>query len=549
MMNRTHALKALIAIGSAAVGCGGPAPVTEAAMPEQKSAAEAVGDPECSAEMLSGSSSPLIVDWPATARGDLEVTMGQSVAVVSYSCEAGVKLLADCRVAGDYGYAGVSVKSSTISLSSADEVSANLSGGAVLPAAVKAELSRGNSLHLGYFLVGKQSAARPFVARDELEGRCDGATHFVRRADVGAFAMKSGARASFASAVELFGQGAAVSNESSKSIDKRDGDPKSCESADPDAKTPPKSCRALIRVTLLPIDDKPLAKLSKKEREARGGTTAGMGCPAGFIMTGGKCTKPAAEAESVAHLCPLGDAPECRKQCSRGDRGSCDRYAELIMREQEGHLQAKELREQMLAACTEGDLGAACLVAGTLENGYTEKARELFVRGCRVGNLGACEQMKFSVLDPEKGSGLTADPTRYFSVLETGCRAGAAGACQVLAEHYVSGEGVTKDGVEAERYAQRACNGGAHGGCELLAAIRLSEKACKAASLSHRSDGCKLATGSDEKGAVKLLIRACDLDPLGCLPAKSLQDACKDHGLCDAFGGRTIVVDPSTQVG
>lgn len=533
-----------------ASACGGdPAgAVSKATLPETQTAADVIDDPKCSDESLEKGSNPLIIDWPATQRGDLEVVMKESVAIVDYSCDGGVKLLADCSAAGDYGFVGVSVKSSTISLESADEIAANLSGGAVIPASFKAELQRGNSLQLAFMLVGKQSAARPFLSRAELVGRCDGATHFVRRADVGAFAMTSGARSSVSAAADIFGQAASAGSSTQKDVAKTDGKPAACKSADPDAENPPRDCQALIRVTLLPIDDKPVAEAAKAvEKVIKGGGDVQAGCPGDFVLIEGKCQKPATGEEPVAYLCDYDKPAECQTQCERGDYGSCSLYAMRYMWADEGPELTKDLHDSFKAACDQAQAGPACYLAG-MQIGDPAKALPFFVKGCGAGSTLACDRARGELLE-----GTNKDPQRYFDALAHGCSGGSPGACGILARHYAAGDQVTQDLTRAMKLAARGCNGGSALGCELLAARELSEAACEAAGLSDHLDpqtGCSsVAAGKSLEQGVKHLIRGCDLDKYSCLKAKALQDKCGDLGLCDAFGGRIIVLDPETQMG
>src|SRR5512138_1073126 len=122
----------------AVVGCS-PGAITKQTLPDDnQTAAEAVGDPKCTPEMVQSGASPLVVDWDASKRSDLEVAMKGGVVIASYTCEKGVTILPDCSVPGEYGYMGVSLKSEKINFDSADDVGANFGVGATIPIDIKA---------------------------------------------------------------------------------------------------------------------------------------------------------------------------------------------------------------------------------------------------------------------------------------------------------------------------------------------------------------------------------------------------------------------------
>jgi uncharacterized protein len=56
-------------------------------------------------------------------------------------------------------------------------------------------------------MVGKRKTTWANALQQDLRGNCDGATHFVRGATVGAFAMRSGVMGRARSVAELFGAG------------------------------------------------------------------------------------------------------------------------------------------------------------------------------------------------------------------------------------------------------------------------------------------------------------------------------------------------------
>src|SRR6185503_1151674 len=81
-----------------AIGCGG---VPGSTPPDAPTAAEATG--RLSVKAVEGPSSPLIVDWKAEQRADLEEVIADGVAIVAWD-DQGLRLLRRCRLDGEYGY-------------------------------------------------------------------------------------------------------------------------------------------------------------------------------------------------------------------------------------------------------------------------------------------------------------------------------------------------------------------------------------------------------------------------------------------------------------
>ena len=82
-------------------------------------------------------------------------------------------------------------------LETADEIAANVpSLGKALSGELSASLARGSTLKLAMVLVGKKrtTVAQATTARLAGPEACAGATHFVRGAFVGAFALSTGTR-------------------------------------------------------------------------------------------------------------------------------------------------------------------------------------------------------------------------------------------------------------------------------------------------------------------------------------------------------------------
>jgi uncharacterized protein len=204
-----------------------------------------------------GSPEPLLVDWPATARANLEVAMHDGIAIVAYAPSGpnpGVKLLPNCSAPGNYGYVGTSVKEQVVRLESADELKANLPlGGLGIAAKLGADFQKGAVVDVAMMMVGKFRTTKSSATKSELKGECKGATHMVRGAIAGAFAVEKGTKVEAKAAAEVFGAGVGGKTGNSSDFKLKDGNVAACQKADPSASAPPTQCAALIRLDLVEL--------------------------------------------------------------------------------------------------------------------------------------------------------------------------------------------------------------------------------------------------------------------------------------------------------
>ncbi|MCA9627874.1 MAG: sel1 repeat family protein [Myxococcales bacterium] len=352
----------------------------------------------------------LVVDMDPNDRLQLEAAMSEGVAVVHYDCD-GIRLLSDCRVQGGYGFKGTTLKEQVIQLETADEVAANLpSVGRVLAVDLQAELSRGASLDVAVAMVGRSKASRVSLGTSDLKGECEGATHFVRGATLGAFAMSQGTRGKARVAAEIFGAGASAGTMSKRLAKQRDGDARACQASTSKALSPPNQCGALIRLELKPIVNGNAPQ--EPDLEVRD-------CPEGFAFQGGKC---AVAAPGSARFCDPDDESDCEAQCVAGNADSC-----------------------------------AVLGYHYLERDQLATAAPLFKRGCEGGNLLACHNYGFAYY---MGQGVPQDYARARDLFTRVCEGGEAVGCSGLALLYAEGHGVPQSNATAFELYNMACNAG-----------------------------------------------------------------------------------------
>lgn len=416
---------AALTMGVAA--CGGPpvGSVGSSLRPDAPTGREALDGATPPCREVSKSGQPLVLDWPAHERQNLEAAMLQGVAVVAYDCKQ-LRLLGECRADGEYGFLGLTQREEVVQLVDADEIQANLPGfGSSLVADIGAELKRGASLDLAMMLAGKSRTTVQSVSRAKLSGSCEGATHFVRGAHVGAFSMTTGTRGSVRTSAQIFGAGAAATSSSQRKAQSRDGDPKACSHVQPGDPTPPTGCRSAIRLELAVLSE---AGAPAQTRSAIDEIREASACPDGMVRFAGKCTSPAAERP---YQCTGTDPAECTEQCGKGSLGSCF----------------------VLGVLYENGEGVA--------RDYG-RAAELYQSSCDAGSAQGCNRLGVMHF---YGGGAEKNPQKAAQLFLTSCRAGLADACNNLGFVLDVGRGVAKDSAKAARLFEAACNGGDVPGC------------------------------------------------------------------------------------
>src|SRR5262249_54560395 len=120
----------------AATGCAGrliagPPPLPQGQLP---AAYQAV--PRC--QMAASQGTPLVTEWPATEKANLEILVRQGAVAVAFS-GCSMKVLSNCTLQGRYGWNQISPVSDYFEISDEDELYARLPLGA---AALEGELKR-----------------------------------------------------------------------------------------------------------------------------------------------------------------------------------------------------------------------------------------------------------------------------------------------------------------------------------------------------------------------------------------------------------------------
>jgi hypothetical protein len=195
---------------------------------------------------------PLIIEWAATDRASLESRLRRGLVVVRYEgCV--VEVLRECAAPeGAYDYLGITRKSDQITIRTADELYVNMPLTAVT---LEAKLAKAGELNVSMALVGNYEAQRARFDISELQGRCEGATHVVAAAQVGAFEFYTGAAAEIGTEVDVEKvAGVGARSSASREILNHDGNEDACLSSTPSDTIPPPECGALLRLELSALD-------------------------------------------------------------------------------------------------------------------------------------------------------------------------------------------------------------------------------------------------------------------------------------------------------
>ncbi|MCY1059032.1 tetratricopeptide repeat protein [Nannocystis sp. SCPEA4] len=479
----------------------------KAVRPTQPTASEALGTVDVKCRPEATEAQPLVVDLPSSARVDLEVAMKEGVAVVAYDCKT-MRLLSGCKLAGRYEFVGVSRKEEVIKLDDQGEIAANLPFNGVK---ISGGLERGAALDLALVLIGKHSTMVDVVNRSELAGRCDGATHFVRSASVGAFALDVGTRGEARLVADVFGAHAGAASASRRESVNHDGDLAECRSASPDDAKPPAQCRSALRLELLPIAAAgPGMSLSSLAPLADP-------CPEGFVLTGGKC---APRASAPLFLCGPDDQQTCQDQCAKGSPGSCYNLGHLLTevkdlcKESKGdnclafgavqdgdpkYAQYVEGAKAYEKAC-EGDVAAACYYVGRHhEDGVLGKSKDdvradqQFERACMQGHALSCLHLTQKYERKDRN-----DP-RAVKYADRACALGLKPGCFSAIGKYLKGEGTPQRPDAAEAILMRTCDAGEGKRCAELGMLKLEGRLGPkdvAKALAWLSRGCELKYAS-----------------------------------------------------
>ena len=462
------------------------ASVADKVRPGDISVSAAAGEAfQCTEEKLRGDLTPFSVDWSDGQRTALESAMKRGVAVVKMTCE-GPEIMKACMLLGDYAYNGVSKKTKLIEMKDSGSAAVNF-GGMIFSPSIQTAMSQGRTLNLAYVLVGAESTTVIHAVPSQLKGRCEGATHFVFGAQLGAFALETSAHGESKLAVEMLGGQGGAQTDSSKSTRSTDGQAERCENASEKDDEKTDGCSALMRVELMAIAPKGTPpQIVEETAPARRATD----CPDGYAWNGDICQ---VSTEVAFGSCDPSDSKaECLEQCEKGSLESCNNAAfkmltdfNAIRRQDIGAFRDdlpawlkdyEGVGTHFVEACAQ-DLPSACGVVGvtawhTLDDIFSPE--ELLVeisKGCILGEPLVCSIYYYEAEVRPRAEKL--------AVLGQACDHGVALACGLWVEEAMFNvfEGSLLD-PNVATYAARACYGGSDAYCGVAAGFHEQESDC-----------------------------------------------------------------------
>ena len=193
-------------------------------------------------------SSPLVTEWPASEKANLEVLLRSGAVAVAYS-GCSMRVLSECRVRGTYYWQRTTPSTDSLEINDADELYAKLPLGAV---SLEGELKRSGKLSVQTMISGQLRLDGADVNAVPQEGPCAQATHLVSALSMGAFALKAGGSRNAGATVGVTGIGeTGIKRERSADLLRSAGDFDSC-SASTD-QSPHANCASPIQVFLVPL--------------------------------------------------------------------------------------------------------------------------------------------------------------------------------------------------------------------------------------------------------------------------------------------------------
>ncbi|MBW2278239.1 MAG: hypothetical protein JRF63_12150 [Deltaproteobacteria bacterium] len=382
------------------------------------------------------------------------------------------------------------------------------------------------------------------LSRRQIKGPdCMHATHYVRRAYMGGFAMTQGQATQTNAAVSLFQVGFQTSATQIQSIQRASGSMATCQAQAPGAETTPAGCGAVVRLGLVPLDEEMVT--AQRARASLRTSPRLRSCPPGYVFAAGACTVWTDQLPS--YLCSGQNRRECEDQCGRGDLPSCGRLAWLLIQEiaAVGPQERDALMNQVSAlvpkleqACDAWEGEACGFLASFSQSILTSKslvvgpeaqepadalmaARMVMQaeRGCLAGNPESCEVLAALIgpSAPFELYGITTDTQRLALVMERACNGGNGTACATMSLMAIYPEKMGEVQVaDPFSFAERACLAGSDVGCLVAGIFHIGGgKACAAVAGKGARQLCEEQRHKDLDRAASAFKRACDLSEAG----------------------------------
>ncbi|HVZ75394.1 MAG TPA: hypothetical protein VHJ20_23620 [Polyangia bacterium] len=193
-------------------------------------------------------SSPLVTEWPASEKANLEVLSRSGAVAVAYS-GCSLRVLPECRVRGGYRWQRSTPATDSLQINDSDDLYAKLPLGA---ASLEGELKRAGQLGVKTVVSGQLRLVDASLSDVPADGACAQATHLVTAMSVGAFELTAGGsrEGSANASVTTFGEAKLDSQRAVEQL-RSAGDFAACAAATDES--PNANCASPVQVFLTPL--------------------------------------------------------------------------------------------------------------------------------------------------------------------------------------------------------------------------------------------------------------------------------------------------------
>lgn len=232
-----------IAIAVFATGCRAP----QHAVPQAPDLGNAMQQASC--KVVSNALDPLVLEWPAADRAQLEALARVRTVAVRYD-GCSLEVLPRCTLPGTYRYTPLTPRRDALHIRDEDHLWSELPLGA---AKLEGSLRRSGQLDVEMAVAGRLHADGGPGTSSPTDPACVGATHWVQGVTIGAFAIYSGASSEVSGGAAVGNAGLGGRRERARKVLREDGRLDACEHADSSASEPPHGCGGSLRVELAKI--------------------------------------------------------------------------------------------------------------------------------------------------------------------------------------------------------------------------------------------------------------------------------------------------------
>jgi len=234
-------------LGVAALAGAGGAGCMQSSTAKARSVLPHVPAEQAKCRVAASQSSPLVTEWPASEKANLEVLLRNGTVAVAYS-GCSMRLLPECRVKGEYHWQRTTPSTDSLEINDSDELFAKLPLGA---ASLEGELKRSGKLSVKTTVSGQLRLENASVAEIPREGACAQATHLLSSLSLGAFALTAGGQKDSKLGASITLGEASAKTERSAEMLRSAGDFDTC--AQSTNESPHVNCASPIQAFLTPL--------------------------------------------------------------------------------------------------------------------------------------------------------------------------------------------------------------------------------------------------------------------------------------------------------